>query len=168
MSPTLFNLYLSDLPEKLNQKNFSDIESDSQPLTSMLYADDLVIFSKSPESMQSYLDCLSDYCDRAELTVNLDKTKIMIFNNNGKVLYNHNFYYRRRKLEIVKSYKYLGFIVSHDISWTNHVRSVVVLCSKLCIFIRRVVNSRNLVILKKKNHIQSLESVQRHFSRFCL
>ena len=91
-------------------------------------------------------------------------------------------------MEAVKCYKYLGFIVSCDLSWTSHVRSIVAKCSKLSGFIRRVVNSRNPLILKKlfcslcrpileygipvwlphqKNHIQSIEAVQRRFTRFC-
>ena len=46
LSPTLFNLYLSDLSEELKAKNLNDVELNELPLSCMLYADDLVIFSK--------------------------------------------------------------------------------------------------------------------------
>ena len=45
LSPTLFNLYLSDLSEKLKAKNLNDVELKELPLGCMLYADDLAIFS---------------------------------------------------------------------------------------------------------------------------
>ena len=40
LSPTLFNLYLSDLSEKLKAKNLNDVELNALPLSCMLYADD--------------------------------------------------------------------------------------------------------------------------------
>ena len=48
---------------------------------------------------------------RASSSVNLDKTKIMIFNK-GKSLNKCSFRYGADELENVKSYKYLGLIMS--------------------------------------------------------
>ena len=45
----------------------------------LLYADDIIIFAKSPEKMQLSLDILEEYCKRWRLKVNINKTKIMIF-----------------------------------------------------------------------------------------
>ena len=50
LSPTLFNLYLSYLSEALNAKNLNDVELNELPLSCMLYADGLVIFSKSKKT----------------------------------------------------------------------------------------------------------------------
>ena len=81
LSPTLFNLYLSYLSEKLKAKNLNDVELNELPLSCMLYADDLVIFSKSKNGLQDYLDSLSEYCKEKDLSVNLNKTNVLIFNN---------------------------------------------------------------------------------------
>ena len=78
----------------------------------LLYADDLVIFSRSAKSLQIILNKLESFCENADLSVNLDKTKIMIFNNCGKTLNNYLFRYGVHELENVKSYKYLGLILS--------------------------------------------------------
>ena len=78
----------------------------------LLYADDLVIFSRSAKSLQIILNKLESFCENADLSVNLDKTKIMIFNNCGKSLNNYLFRYGADELENVKSYKYLGLIMS--------------------------------------------------------
>ena len=48
----------------------------------------------------------------ADLNVILDKTKVMIFNNCGKSFNNYSFRYSANNLENVKSYKYLGLVLS--------------------------------------------------------
>ena len=49
----------------------------------------------------------------ADLNVILDKTKVMILiNNYGKSFNNYSFRYSANNLENVKSYKYLGLILS--------------------------------------------------------
>ena len=55
---------------------------------------------------------MESFCEKADLSVNLDKTKIMIFNNCGKSLNNYLFRYGADQLEKAKSYKYLGLIMS--------------------------------------------------------
>ena len=83
LSPTLFNLYLSDLPEFLNSSSSTDIllDDSERPINCLLYADDLVIFSLSANGLQTLLNKLESYCEKTELSANLDKTKVMIFNN---------------------------------------------------------------------------------------
>ena len=113
LSPTLFNFYLSDLPKFLNTATSTDIMLGDKYINCLLYADDLVIFSRSAKSLQIILyNKLESFCENADLSVNLDKTKIMIFNNCGKSLKNHLFRYGADELENVKSYKYLGLIMS--------------------------------------------------------
>lgn len=50
----------------------------------LLYADDIVILSESKSGFQSSLDILYDYCSNWKLQVNVDKSKIVIFNSNSK------------------------------------------------------------------------------------
>ena len=78
----------------------------------LLYADDLVSFSRSAKSLQIILNKLESFCENADLSVNLDKTKIMIFNNCDKSLNNYLFRYGADELENIKSYKYVGLIMS--------------------------------------------------------
>ena len=84
----------------------------SSAVNCLLYADDVVIFSRSAKSLQIIFNELESFCENAVLSVNLDKTKIMIFNNCGKSLNNYLFRYGADELENVKSYKYLGLILS--------------------------------------------------------
>ena len=69
LSPTLFNLYLSDLPEFLNSSSSTDIllDDSERPINCLLYADDLVIFLRSANGLQTLLDKLESYCEKTEL-----------------------------------------------------------------------------------------------------
>ena len=78
------------------------------PLSCMLYADDLVIFSKSKNGLQDYLDSLSEYSKENDLSVNLNKIKVLICNNCRRTMNKHVLYYRGSKLDNVSNYKYLG------------------------------------------------------------
>ncbi len=40
----------------------------------LLYADDLILMSTSPEGLQRQLDAPASFCEQRQLTVNLSKT----------------------------------------------------------------------------------------------
>ena len=58
MSPSLFNFYLSDLPKFLNTTSSTDIVLGGRSINCLLYADDLVIFSRSAKNLQIILNKL--------------------------------------------------------------------------------------------------------------
>ena len=57
------------------------------------------------------LNSMEKYCKENELIVNLEKTKCMIFNKTGKFIRKY-FSFNNTKLETVRSYKYLGFLLT--------------------------------------------------------
>ena len=71
-----------------------------------------MIFLRSANGLQTLLINQESYCEKRELTVNLDKTKVMIFNNCGKSLNNYWFKYGVNKQNNAKSYKYLGMTLN--------------------------------------------------------
>ena len=72
----------------------------------LLYADDAVVFSKCPEGLQSILNDLELYCRTWGLSINISKTKAMIFEKDRHTTY--DFYLNNKTLELVTSFKYLG------------------------------------------------------------
>jgi hypothetical protein len=77
----LFNLYINinELP-KLFEETISDpfILPNSTTISSLLYADDLVILSRSKTGLQNCQDTLHNWSEKWLLEVNLKKTKVMI------------------------------------------------------------------------------------------
>ena len=70
--------------------------------------DDLVLLSLEEGGMQRFLRTLEKFCKETEMEVNLDKTKIMRFGRKRKILGAPNFKYKKKEVEIVKQYTYLG------------------------------------------------------------
>ena len=61
LSPTLLRFYLSDLPSKLLNTTASsaDITLGEKSINCLLYADDLVILSRSAKGLQNILNKIS-------------------------------------------------------------------------------------------------------------
>lgn len=51
----------------------------------LLFADDMVVLADTAEDLQNSLDRLYDYCNTWGLSVNTDKSKIVVFRKRGSV-----------------------------------------------------------------------------------
>jgi hypothetical protein len=74
----------------------------------LLFADDLVLLASTPEGLQRQIDALAIFCDLQQLTVNLGKTKVLIFNASKSYLTYLHFYYPGAEIEITTTYTYIG------------------------------------------------------------
>ena len=70
-------MYLKDIEEYYMLNDFDGIDLGFLKLFLLLYADDIVIMSKTEEGLHKGLLLLEEYCDRWKLTVNCTKTKVM-------------------------------------------------------------------------------------------
>ena len=119
LSPLLFSIYLNDLRGyfNINQVPGVSCETDEEDIyvflkiIVLLFADDTVIFGNTKENLQFALNVFEKYCDDWKLTVNISKTKVMIFSG-GRVPKNLKFYFKGNELQIVNEYKYLGIFVT--------------------------------------------------------
>ena len=112
LSPLLFNIFLSDVPNYLNDGDTRPVSiTDNENLSSLIWADDLLLLSETETGLNNMLKNLKRYSDANLMQVNLDKTKCMIFNKTGRLM-QRSFYYGTEKLEMVREYKYLGFLVT--------------------------------------------------------
>ncbi len=119
LSPILFNIFISDLPA-IFDASCDPVELHDITLSCLLFADDLVIVSKTATGLQTSLNKLEKYCSKWNLYVNIAKTNVVIFNKSGKLLNKkHQFFYGNQLIEISRSYKYLGIIFSCCGSFTK-------------------------------------------------
>ena len=61
-SPLLFMLFINDILQNINAGVDNIFTVDDMQLFLMLYADDAVVFAKSPETLQSILYDIESYC----------------------------------------------------------------------------------------------------------
>ena len=63
------------------------------------------------------LDILSNWCNRNKMQTNLDKTKVVTFRNKSTNKTDRRFLFHNQSVEIVSSYKYLGFVLDELIDY---------------------------------------------------
>ena len=118
------NLFLNDLPKSLSTTHQTDpfILPNGDKLSSLLYADDLVLLSKSREGLQNCIDIVSSFCESWHLTVNHKKSKVLIFSwKTSKTIREMKFLLHNKPLEIVQDFTLnLGVKTSSTGNFQNH------------------------------------------------
>ena len=104
LSPLLFSLFINDFEMDFIANGAHDYTFGELSLFLLMYADDLALFSESVEGLQNLLDNLERYAKKWKLTVNTDKTKIVIFRNGGIIRENESWIYNNISLKIVGSF----------------------------------------------------------------
>ena len=81
----------------------------NKKINSLLWADDLLIVSETPEGLQSAINKMQLFYQSLDLKINVKKTKVMIFNQRGRTLdKKYSFSIGDKKLDITDQYQYLG------------------------------------------------------------
>ena len=118
LSPLLFSLDINDLPDALpGGVNVAGVN-----IKVLLYADDLVLLADLPEMLQSMIDAFSTYCKTWSLTVNLLKSKILVFRKGSRLSSNVNWSYDGEQIDIVNNYKYLGITMQYNLSFNMQLK----------------------------------------------
>ena len=107
ISPLLFNLFINKLPSVFDHA-CDPVYLGGKPLSSLLWADDLMIMSRSSVGLQTAIDRTFTFYQNLGLELNTTKTKVLIFNNRGLKLNNYQFTAGGNNVEVVDSYQYLG------------------------------------------------------------
>jgi hypothetical protein len=90
----------------------------------LLYVDDIVLMERSPNDLGKKLRILKDFCSNMGMTINTNKTKVMIIKSN-KTTYD-TFIYDNNNLEEVTSYKYLGINIHHKLNWNYSIEKMII------------------------------------------
>ena len=70
----------------------------------LLFADDIVLFADSVHGLQKRINILEKFSQSHHLTVNLEKTKVVVFKNGPKPSKFEKWYFNAICLETVSSY----------------------------------------------------------------
>ncbi|XP_047990715.1 uncharacterized protein LOC125229817 [Leguminivora glycinivorella] len=121
LSPLLWNLVVNDLISTLNNNHYYTIG----------YADDIVILTSGNHTgtvcdvTRSALAIVERWCADNELTVNPNKTELVMFTNKRNL---GNFRLPRlfnTELQLSTEVKYLGVLLDNKLNWSNHLNSKI-------------------------------------------
>ena len=144
LGPLLFIIFVNDLPNNVVCK-------------AVMYADDtsLLVSSSDPLSLQNSLNynlnLIARWFKENNLTLNLDKTKFMLFGttHNLDKFKDISLIYDGNVIEQVDHFKYLGIVFDCNMTWSHHIDFIASNVSKRCGIIRRVKYFLPNHILKK-------------------
>ncbi len=120
LGPLLFIIYINDLSEYLTECDVS------------LYADDTALFSSSISQidlmmkLKMELSTISEWLKLNKLTLNVNKTKYVIFGTRNQVQaqINYKLDVNGQELERVQHMKYLGVILDSQLTFDEHVNFI--------------------------------------------
>ena len=150
MSPLLFATFINDLENCLNTEQCNGINIDDIILTDflkiliLLYADDTVIFAENINDMQTSSNVFHDYCIRWKPTVNMTKTKVVVFGSKGRRHPIFNLF--DNILEVTDCYKYLGLCFSKNCTYSLTKKCIKEQANKAMFLLKSRISNLNLPI----------------------
>lgn len=163
LSPTLFSLYINDIVDKFNTSCDAAVLKDRK-ISCLLFADDLVLLSNSSQGLQKMLDKLYSFCQKWNLKLNVNKTKVMIFNKSGKILKGFHFLYNNQYIHQATEYKYLGIYFKASGSFTHAINYLSKKASKAMFCVRKMLFSEKLNV---PSHIKLFDTCVKPILLYC-
>ena len=112
LSPTLFNIFLSDIQASLETPICDPVQlKENLNIGCIIWADDILLMSRTEAGLQNMLSALNEYTAINGMTINTKKTQTIIFNKTGRHI-RRTFYVGNERLDSTRQYKYLGFMVT--------------------------------------------------------
>lgn len=155
LGPTLFLVYMNDLMY-VKFRGFLNLFADVSCLT---------VTGTNPneirDNLNHDLELFNAWCITNKLTVNVKKTRVVVFRKNRRNLFDLNsIYLSSETVEIVPEYTYLGFILDENLSFLSHINSLIK-ASTIKVYtlskIRRYINSDTAFTIFKSFILPKLE-----------
>ena len=96
------------VPQYFKENKCPVVMLGNQSLNCLMYTDDLLVISPSPQGLQQSLDVIHKHDQEWKLKVNTKTSNIIIFSGNGQNKNKINFKYENETLQIVDKQAYLG------------------------------------------------------------
>ena len=134
LGPLLFSICINDLVTVSNKLNF------------LMYADATTIyFNLEDFSRDDVVNCVSielnkvnNWLHENKLSLNIEKTKCMIFHRHQKKIEPMSFSINEVQLDNVSSLKFLGIMLNEHLTWKAHANMITIKLSKVVRIINKL------------------------------
>ena len=146
LSPSLFNLYNECLIEEA-VGNMGSFKIGGRKISTIKYADDLALITKTEEELQEMMTSLVETGRRYGMEINVNKSKVMMIASNVEPL---NIVIGNTRLEQFDYFKYLGSTITNNGECTNDIRTRIALAKAAFNSRRSLLTGKLDLKLKKK------------------
>ena len=169
MSPWLFNLYMDGVIREMKAKVDGGgvemcVNDDKWMLNTILFADDTVLIAENEKDLQKLVNVFDSVCKRRKLKVNVNKSKVIVFERSRSEVVDFECPYRVRVecpkeldirlngeiMEEVDEFKYLGSILCKYGSMEGETRERAVQGRKVVGSLGRMMKERTVSMEVKK------------------
>jgi hypothetical protein len=149
LSPEIFSLLINDLALEILAKARHGVSLGAAEidLFLLMFADDLTLLATTIVGLQNQLNALSTAAVRLGLTINLDKSKIIVFRKGGFLGRRERWFFGGSQLEVVNSFKFLGLTFSTRLGFTAALEDAATKAKKCTVEILRALRKINCISL---------------------
>lgn len=123
LSPLLFNIFIADFEEFFRRRGFRGVRlSQTLNVLTLAFADDMLLFASSWTDAKEKLDTLREYCELNSLSVNTEKTEVVMFRRPGRGKRNRPLMLGKSEIKITPTYTYLGVLISSSGKFSQMAR----------------------------------------------
>ena len=118
LGPLLFLIYINDFPRSSNIFNF------------LMYADDTTLYCNLNDieegniSLNNELNYITDWLACNKLSLNVNKTKFIVFHRKRKNIKYPSISINNMTLERVRTFNFLGLTLNEHLTWRDHLDNV--------------------------------------------
>ena len=109
LSPTLFNIFLERIMDDALEEHEGSVSIGGRTITNLRFADDIDGLAGDEDELAKLVKTLDETATAYGMQISAEKTQLMTNNSNG---ISSKIKVDNKELEVVKSFKYLGAIVS--------------------------------------------------------
>lgn len=124
LSPTLFSILIADMENEMKKRQTGGIVVGTEKFWTLAYADAIVLLANSIEELQSMMRSFEKYLKRKKLTLNCEKSKVMVFRKGGGREKARIWKWEGKNIEEVKEFTYLGYQLRRNGSKEGHVKEL--------------------------------------------
>ena len=135
LGPLFFLIYINDIVNSSRLLNFTLFADDTNILYSDSNSDQLF------DTLNLELNKVSQWLRVNKLSLNLDKTKYIVFYKRNKISFHQQVIINDVRIAQANEVKFLGVIVDDHLSWRSHIDSIVLKLSKLIGILYKLKNS---------------------------
>ena len=151
LSPCLFNLYAQYILQNVRMNESQEgIKMARRNITNLRYADDNTLMAESKEELKSLLMKMKEESERADLKLNIQKTKIMAFS--PTILQQID----REKMETVTDFIFLGSKIIADGDCSHEIKRHVLPGRKAMINLDNILKSRDITLPTKVHIVKAM------------